>query len=160
MTAKELFSKAVAFATEKHEGQTRKDGTPYINHPLKVAEILKEAGYGENYQMAAVLHDVLEDTDATEEEVRCFGEDVLEAVKLVTRPDGMDEEKYVSAILENPMAKVVKAADKIHNMHDLVNCGNDEWAVYYATKVKKYYYGRFSAELDGAIDEALKKASY
>ena len=158
MTENELFSKAVAFATEKHMGQTRKDGTPYINHPLTVAKLLKDAGYGVEYKIAAVLHDVLEDTDATEEEVKVFGEDVLEAVKLVTRPEGMDEEVYVSAILKNPIAKAVKNADKIHNMQDLVNCGNRKWAVYYAQKVKKFYSGKFSIELDQAIEEALDNA--
>lgn len=158
MTENELFSKAVAFATEKHMGQTRKDGTPYINHPLTVAKLLKDAGYGVEYQIAAVLHDVLEDTDATEEEVKVFGEDVLEVVKLVTRPEGMDEDVYVSAILKNPIAKAVKNADKIHNMQDLVNCGNRKWAVYYAQKVKKFYSGKFSIELDQAIEEALDNA--
>lgn len=154
MTEQELFSKAVAFAAEKHKTQTRKDGSPYIYHPLKTAELVKEAGYGINYQIAAVLHDVLEDTDATVDEVRVFGEDVLEAVRLVTRPDGMDEEEYVTAILVNPMAAVVKNADKIHNMMDMVNCGNPEWAKQYVKKVRKYYYGRFSVELDKAIDNA------
>ena len=122
MTEQELFAKAVAFAAEKHKSQTRRDGSPYIYHPLKVAEILKDAGYDIHYQIAAVLHDTLEDTDATEEEIRAFGEDVLEAVRLVTRPAGMDEEQYVEAILDNRMASVVKNADKIHNMQDVILC--------------------------------------
>ena len=153
MTEHELYSKAVAFATEKHMGQTRKDGTPYINHPLKVAEILKDAGFGVNYQIAAVLHDTLEDTDATEDEIRVFGEDVLEAVRLVTRPEGMDEADYVAAILKNHMATEVKNADK---MQDLEHCGNKKWAIHYAKKVHKYYGGKFSPDLDKAIEDALK----
>lgn len=157
MVERELLSKAVAFATEKHMGQTRKNGTPYINHPLKVAEILREEGYGVSYQIAAVLHDTLEDTDATEDEIRLFGEDVLEAVRLVTRPEGMKEADYVAAILQNSMATAVKNADKIHNMCDLQNCGNRDWAIYYAKKVKKYYGGKFSSELDEAIEDALQK---
>ena len=156
MIDSELFDKAVAYATDKHTGQTRKDGiTPYISHPLKVVELLKDAGYDVNYQIAGVLHDTLEDTDATEDEIRAFGEDVLEAVKLVTRPDGMDESEYVAKILENPIAKAVKNADKIHNMYDIKNCGDPVWGKKYAKKVKSYYYGKFSAELDEAIDAIM-----
>lgn len=154
MTEHELFAKALMFATEKHTGQTRKEGTPYIYHPIKVAELLKDEGYELSYQMAGVLHDVLEDTDATEDDVRVFGEEVLKAVKLVTRPEGMDEEQYVQAILKNPMAKAVKNADKIHNMGDLVKAPNKDWAKRYVQKVKKYYGGRFSDELDAAIENA------
>lgn len=156
MSEQELFSKAVAFAAEKHSKQTRKDGTPYICHPLKVAELLKEAGYNLKYQIAAVLHDTLEDTDATEEEIREFGEDVFEAVRLVTRPDGMDEEDYVAKILENHMATAVKNADKIHNMWDVQNCGDFEWGKKYAEKVKRYYEGKLSGALDKAIGKAIR----
>lgn len=152
----EIFSKALVFATEKHTGQTRKDGTPYIYHPIKVAELLKDEGYNLLYQMAGLLHDVLEDTNATEEEVREFGEDVLEAVKLVTRPEGMDEEQYVTAILQNKMATAVKNADKIHNMMDIMKVSDKEWANNYIRKVKKYYYGKFSSDLDEAIENAEK----
>lgn len=83
MNKEEKFAKAIAFAAEKHMGQTRRDGTPYIFHPLTVAELLKRYGYDIDYQVAGVLHDVLEDTDATDEEVKAFGKDVYEAVKLV-----------------------------------------------------------------------------
>lgn len=160
MTEQELFAKAVAFAAEKHKSQTRRDGSPYIYHPLKVAEILKDAGYDIHYQIAAVLHDTLEDTDATEEEIRAFGEDVLEAVRLVTRPAGMDEEQYVEAILDNRMASVVKNADKIHNMQDVILCEDRKWAEKYAQKVEQYYRGKFSVALDRAIDDALAPGAH
>ena len=154
MTEHELFAKALSFAAEKHAGQTRADGSPYIYHPIKVAEILKDAGYDLRYQMAGLLHDILEDTDATEDEVRVFGEGVLVAVKLVTRPEGMDEEEYVAAILQNPMATAVKNADKIHNMTDIVEAPDKEWAKQYIQKVKKYYAGKFTLALDAAIAHA------
>ena len=86
---------AVVFAALKHSGQERKDGSPYIFHPMKVAQRLKEDGYGEEYQTAAMLHDVLEDTDAKEEELEEYGEQVSNAVKLLTRKRGMKEE-YVN----------------------------------------------------------------
>ena len=119
MNKEEKLTKAIIFATIKHANQKRKDGTPYIYHPLAVAELLKKYGYDVDYQIAAVLHDVLEDTDTTEDEVKEFGMPVYEAVKLVTRPDGMDEAEYVRRILENPMAAAVKNADKIHNLYEI-----------------------------------------
>lgn len=154
MTEHELFARALSFAAEKHAGQTRADGSPYIYHPIKVAEILKDAGYDLKYQMAGLLHDILEDTDATEDEVCVFGKDVLAAVKLVTRPEGMDEEAYVAAILQNPMATAVKNADKIHNMTDIVTATDKEWAKNYVKKVKKHYAGKFTLALDAAIVHA------
>lgn len=154
MTEQELFEKALCFATEKHSGQTRQDGSPYIYHPIKVAEFLKDAGYDLRYQMAGLLHDVLEDTDATEDEVRFFGDDIFAAVKLVTRPAGVDENAYVTAILQNPMATAVKNADKIHNMTDIVTATDKQWAKNYVKKVKKHYAGKFTLALDAAIAHA------
>ena len=151
---------AIVFAAEKHAGQVRKDGTAYIYHPIHVAGMLKDSGYGEDYQIAAVLHDVLEDADATEEDVSHYGEAVLKTVKLVTRPDGMDEEEYVSRILTNPMAAAVKNADKIHNLHEAVLFGSDkremsekelQFARRYVEKSARYYKGRFTKELDECI---------
>lgn len=154
MTEHEMFARALSFAAKKHAGQTRRDGSPYIYHPIKVAELLKDEGYDLRYQIAGLLHDVLEDTDATEEEVRVFGEDVLAAVKLVTRPDGMDEDDYVAAILQNSMAAAVKSADKIHNMRDIVTAPDKQWAKKYVQKVKKHYAGKFTQALDAAIAQA------
>ena len=136
MNKEEKLAKAIAFAAEKHANQKRKDGTPYIFHPLTVAELLNRYGYDIDYQVAGVLHDVLEDTDATDEEVKAFGEDVYKAVKLVTRPKGADEAEYVKNILTNHMAAAVKNADKIHNMYDIVTTNSKSAIVSYAKKVE------------------------
>lgn len=158
---------AIVFASLKHAGQKRKDGSPYIYHPLHVAEMLKNSGYGINYQIAGILHDVLEDTDATEQEVAVFGDDVLNAVRLVTRPDGMDELLYVDNILKDPIATAVKNADKIHNLQEAVFSGPMDgkskkacrFARMYVKKADKYYRGKFSQLLDDLIDECLKTVS-
>ena len=155
----QTLAEAICFAARKHADQVRKDGTPYIYHPLKVAELVKDSGYGIKYQIVAILHDVLEDTDATENDVRAFGEDVLVAVKLLTRPDGMMEEDYVSAILENHMASVVKNADKIHNMFDVAYNPDKEWGKKYVEKVKHYYKDKFSPALNLSIEFAQEKLS-
>lgn len=107
-------------------------------------------------QIAAVLHDVLEDTDATEEEVKEFGLPVYEAVKLVTRPEGIDEAEYVRKILENPIAAAVKNADKVHNLWEVVYTGNKNKAEKYAYKAEVYYENKFSE----ALDDAIKRAKY
>lgn len=150
-----LFSKALSYAAHMHRKQTRRDKTtPYILHPIAVAEIVRDAGFDIKYQIVALLHDTLEDTDATEDEIKFFGEDVLEAVKLLTRPDGMDETNYLDAILQNRMATVVKAADKMHNMWECALCDNRVWAAKYVEKSKKYYFKRFNKAVDNAIAEA------
>ena len=157
-----LFSKAVAYAAKKHAAQTRREGSPYIYHPLAVATMVRNMGFGIDYQIAAVLHDTLEDTDATEEELRrIFGNEVTDAVVLLTRKPGEDEEEYVSSILQNHIAAVVKNADKIHNLREVVCVGipgskrteaEAQHAVRYLNKAIKYYMNRFSQALNDAID--------
>jgi len=168
----ELYVKALAFANEKHADQTRKDGdTPYIVHPIAVAELVRKAGYGKKHQIIALLHDTLEDTDATEEDLRIFGEDVVHAVKLLTRAKGADEEEYVKNVLSDPMAAVVKNADKISNLYDSAFSGTvgqvrsekaKKFAKKYVEKARKYYAHKFSPALDDAIEkvDALLEDEY
>ena len=76
----QLLERAVDFATKKHEGQTRKSGEPYIIHPLAVATILVDWGMDTDTVVAGVLHDTVEDTDATLREIEnLFGRDVTGA---------------------------------------------------------------------------------
>ena len=110
----QIEKKALEFATKKHEGQTRKEGTPYITHPIAVADIVRGWGYGQDYILTAYFHDLLEDTDATPEEIeRIGGKKVLEAVSLLTKEDGYNPSEYIERIKVNPIAKVVKSADRI-----------------------------------------------
>lgn len=121
MNDNEKFKEAYKYAEEKHKGQYRKGGEPYITHPATVAEILKEKGFDINYQITALFHDLLEDTDASEEEIeRIGGKDVLEAVKLLTKSDGYIMSEYVAGIKSNPIAFAVKGADRLHNLRSAV----------------------------------------
>ena len=113
----EKIEAAYKYAKEKHKNQYRKGGEPYITHPEAVAIILKEKGYGTDYIITALFHDLLEDTDASEKIIEEIGgQDVLEAVKILTKKDGYVMSDYVSAIKDNPIAFAVKGADRLHNL--------------------------------------------
>ena len=108
---------ALEFAKEKHKGQKRIGGDDYITHPIAVSQIVKNQGFDEIYQIAALFHDLLEDTDATEEEILKYGnQKILEAVILLTKKKGYDMAEYVGSIKQNPIAFAVKAADRLHNL--------------------------------------------
>ena len=82
----ESYKLALEFAKAKHKGQKRIGGDDYITHPIAVSEIVKNQGFDEIYQIAALFHDLLEDTDATEDEILKYGnQQILEAVKLLTK---------------------------------------------------------------------------
>ena len=117
MFESEKVGRALEFATQKHKGQKRMGGDDYISHPIAVCEMVKEQGYGEEYQIAALFHDLLEDTTATEEEILGYGnQNILTAVKLLTKEKGYDMQKYIDGIKNNPIAFVVKSADRLHNL--------------------------------------------
>ena len=117
MQYSDRVQRALRFADEKHHGQKRIGGDDYITHPVAVCEIVKDSGYGEDYQITALFHDLLEDTDATEEEILQLGsEEILTAVKLLTKQKGYDMAEYIGAIKANKLAFAVKAADRLHNL--------------------------------------------
>ena len=73
MSDNERYTRALEYATQKHSGQYRIGGEEYITHPVAVAEIVRSKGYGTDYQITALFHDLLEDTDATERDLRANG---------------------------------------------------------------------------------------
>ena len=153
---------AIVFATQQHAEQKRKDGSPYIFHPLAVMRWLKDRGYGEEYLTTAMLHDVLEDTDAKEEDLEEYGEQVSNAVKLLTRKKGVKEDKYLEELMKDPVARAVKEADKISNMEELLTTDTSDpvlksFAEYYTKKTERYYFHVFSPELDRLIEAAEEK---
>ena len=128
MTASEQarYDAALSYATQKHRGQTRIGGDPYITHPVAVAGILRVWGYGLEHQIAGLFHDLLEDTDASEEEIESIGgAGVLRTVRLLTKQKGYIMAEYVAAIKADPVARAVKAADRLHNLRCAVAADED-----------------------------------
>lgn len=114
-----LVAIAAQFASRAHSGQHRRDGiTPYINHPAAVADRLK--GESEVVIATAWLHDVLEDTDATADEMRAAGipDSVVHAVEVLTKSEDVFYESYLRGVRQNWIATKVKIADMIHNLSD------------------------------------------
>lgn len=124
----EIIARVLDFATRKHEGQNRVSGEPYITHPIAVANILLDLGMDYSSVCAALLHDVLEDTDTTEEEIRKqFGNTITELVLGVTKLKKISFTSKEQEQAENfrrmffAMAKdirvlIIKLADRLHNM--------------------------------------------
>ena len=127
----ELIDRAVDYARRKHINQKRKDGSPYIIHPLAVAEIVTEMGLDTDAILGAVLHDCIEDTDASYDEIaHLFGQTVAELVEGVTKLTRADFSSTEEAQMENlrkmfmAMSKdirvvLIKIADRLHNMRTM-----------------------------------------
>lgn len=127
----ELIRKAYAYAAEKHKTQVRKSGEPYITHPLRVACTIADLGLDAQSVCAALLHDVIEDTDSTYDEVaQRFGETVAMLVDGVTKlgkiPTTSKEEQQIEnlrkmffAMAKDVRVIVIKLADRLHNMQTL-----------------------------------------
>lgn len=109
----EQTKKAMRLAFEAHAGQLDKCGVPYVSHPLHLAEQMPD----EDCTVAALLHDVVEDTDYTMEDLRRMGfpPRALEAVALLTHDAAEPYLDYVARVKQNPVARTVKLADLRHN---------------------------------------------
>ena len=105
--------KAMKLCFQAHKEQTDKSGIPYVFHPIHLAEQMKD----EDTTVVALLHDVVEDTDYTMEDLKAMGfhQRVLEAIQLMTHAEGEPYMDYVARIKTNPIAKAVKLADLAHN---------------------------------------------
>ncbi|MDI9638817.1 bifunctional (p)ppGpp synthetase/guanosine-3',5'-bis(diphosphate) 3'-pyrophosphohydrolase [Kamptonema cortianum] len=135
-----MLQRAYRLAEAAHHGQTRKSGEPYINHPTEVAKIVAEIGMDRETIVAALLHDVLEDTDIDQEEIEAlFGEDVLQMIEGVTKlslqisPDASARQKAAAessraaeslrklllAMAKDFRVMVIKLADRLHNMRTI-----------------------------------------
>jgi guanosine-3',5'-bis(diphosphate) 3'-pyrophosphohydrolase len=166
--------RALSFASLKHRDQRRKDAeaSPYINHPIGVAAVLATEGGvdDELLLIAAVLHDTVEDTETTFEELTdCFGGQVADLVREVTDDKALPKEERKRRQIEHApassqAAKQIKLADKICNLRDIATHPPTEWSLQrrrdYLTWAEQVVEGcrGVNPGLDAAFDGALAHA--
>ncbi len=165
---------AASFAAQKHSFQKRKgdDAAPYINHPLEVANLLANVGGVEDYDVliAAVLHDTIEDTKTTPEEItELFGETVCGYVLEVTDDKNLPKAERKQLQIEHALhlsagAKLIKLGDKISNITDVMNNPPAGWSkerrleyIEWGEKVVNGLRGA-NENLEKHFDELIEKA--
>lgn len=164
---------AIAFAADKHRNQRRKDAeaSPYINHPIALANVLANEGgvTDETVLIAAILHDTIEDTETTAEELTAiFGETITAIVLEVTDDKALPKAERKRLQIEHAptissAAKLVKLADKICNLRDIVASPPEKWSLErkqayfdWAKAVVNGLRGRHP-ELEQIFDEAFRR---
>ena len=172
-----LVLRCLAFAAHKHRDQRRKDeeASPYINHPIAVANVLANEGHVDDDAVicAALLHDTIEDTETTPEELReVFGNEIADIVLEVSDAKSLPKEDRKRLQIEHASslsdkAKLVKLADKICNLRDIAHQPPADWAL--ARKLEYFDWAKAvvdglrgtSASLEAAFDKsyAMKPTS-
>ena len=132
-----LILRSLRFAATKHRDQRRKDreASPYINHPIEVAETLHSVGEVSDIPtlVAAILHDTIEDTETTDDEIRiAFGDDIASLVLEVTDDKKLPKQERKRLQIEtasnkSKAAKQIKLSDKICNVRDITNSPPHDW---------------------------------
>ncbi|WP_235988838.1 HD domain-containing protein [Aquibacillus kalidii] len=159
--------KAITYATEKHDGQRRKvDKIPYISHPYRVSMLLATEGYDKEIVTAGLLHDIVEDTDGTLDEIKSlFGEIVAELVQYASEPDkSLPWEKRkqhtITTIKHAPLAaKIVVCADKVDNLTSIIEnekqLGSKVWNSFKRDKASQqwYYTGIYESLIHGLQEQ-------
>ena len=150
-----LLMKALAFAAAKHKDQCRKDAnaSPYINHPISLANILCNEGHISDIDVicGALLHDTIEDTDATADEMEAaFGKRIRDLVMEVTDDRSLPKLERKRLQVEHAPhlsdeAKLVKLADKISNLRDIEMCPPVDWNL----QRRRQYYDWAKSVVDG-----------
>jgi GTP diphosphokinase / guanosine-3',5'-bis(diphosphate) 3'-diphosphatase len=177
--AEALLASAFDFAFQLHQGQYRASGEPYIIHPVAVADLLRDIGASAGVIAAGFLHDVVEDTDVTPEEIeQHFGAEVRALVEGVTKLGGIHFTNKTEAQAENlrrmflAMASdirvvLVKLADRLHNMRTLLALKPEkqlriarETREIYAPLANRLGIGRFKWELEDLAFKILEPEAY
>ena len=148
-----IVEKALQIASKSHEGQYRKNtDIPYITHPVAVGMMLLKAGYSEDIVAAGILHDTVEDTSLTLEDIkRDFGANIAKMVEGSSEPDKSlpwkDRKKHTIEFLKTASEEIraVVCADKLHNIRSIISdyekIGEEVWTRFNAGKEQqKWYY--------------------
>ncbi len=175
---RDKIAAAAVFAAKKHGDQKRKTGEPYITHPMAVAEILMQIGMDADTVSAGLLHDTLEDTDTTEEEISTvFGKEVGEMVQAVTKISRITDEKSIQeaetikkmffAMSKDLRVILIKLADKLHNMRTINGLSPDRKRAFaedcldiFAPIADSLGMQTIKSELEDLSLKALKPESY
>ena len=156
------LKEAVDFAKQRHGKQKRKQGTPYYEHPVAVARLLKSKGFPVSYQIGGLFHDLIEDTTTTYEEILTLtNSDVARAVMLVSKEDGYVMKEYIERIKLDDMARMIKIADRIHNLSE-ATCTSKKFQKKYIKETEEWFIDLakgtvFEKDLAKAL-ELLKKS--
>jgi len=175
----DLICRAFEFAYSLHEGQRRASGEPYIMHPVAVAGLLRDLGGGSALIAAGFLHDIVEDTDVTPEEleerfgpeVRCLVEGVTKLSKFnfssKTERQAENFRRMFLAMAQDIRVIVVKLADRLHNMRTLEHLADEkrrrialETREIFAPLANRLGIGRFKWELEDLSFKYLEPESY
>ena len=173
------IQRAYIYSAKQHEGQLRKSGEPYMVHPICVAKIIAEMGLDEASICAALLHDTIEDTNTTVEEIQTlFGQDIAEIVDGVTKLSGVNfskrEErqaesfrKLLVAMTKDMRVLLLKLADRLHNMRTLDHMSEssreriaEETRDIYAPLADRLGISWLKSELDDLAFKYLEPAMY
>jgi len=170
-----LLLKAINFAAIKHSNQRRKgNNSPYINHPIGVAwSIQNEGGISElDTLVGAILHDTVEDTNTTFEELeKEFGVKIRNLVEEVTdnkklKKDERKRQQIIHASHSSKQAKLIKLADKLYNLRDLLKIPPKGWSL---QRIQGYFVWSYKViegirgtniGLEKALDEVMKQSFY
>jgi GTP pyrophosphokinase len=174
-----LIQRAYLYASRKHEGQERRSGEPYMVHPMRVASIVSEMGLDAASICAALLHDTIEDTDSTRDEVATlFGNDVANLVDALTKLSRVNftrrEERHAESFRKMLIATaqdirvlLLKLADRLHNMQTLEHLEPDrqqriaqETRDIYAPLAKRLGISWLNAELEDTAFRYLESEAY
>jgi len=166
---KEMIKKASLFAREAHLGQFRKgeEGIPYIVHPIAVFEILRRSGASVEAQLAGILHDVVEDTNHSLEDISSrFGTSISSIVDFVSEEDKSLSWKkrkiaYIERLKKAPFDAVfVSAADKLHNLRstliDYEIHGEEVWSMFNSKKDGQFWF--YSTLIDLFEERGVKQS--
>lgn len=153
--------KALRMAEQWHKNQFRATGEPYITHPISVATLLMQKGFGGTYITIAYLHDVIEDCGVDVSEIeKEFGANVADSVDALTKKfkgidkTGFSMSSYIVGIQNDIFAKDVKLADRLHNLLTSVEM-NEAFKLKYIRETEDYY---LNLAKDSLFEEDIKSA--